>query len=136
MSATHWENIYKTKDTTKVSWYEEKPELSLQLILQALKGKDKNKSSVIDVGGGSSKLSHFLIEQGIGHVVVLDISSTSLEIAKKILYIKIKLNGFLMIVQFINLKKKVLMFGMIGLYFIFYKKKKIEKHILNQLIVH
>lgn len=83
MSATHWENIYKTKDITKVSWYEEKPELSLQLILQALKGKDKNKSSVIDIGGGSSKLSHFLIEQGIRHVVVLDISSTSLEIAKK-----------------------------------------------------
>jgi ubiquinone/menaquinone biosynthesis C-methylase UbiE len=76
----HWENIYHTKDTTQVSWFQEHPELSLQFIEHT--GIDKT-AHIIDVGGGASTLVDDLINNGYQNVTVLDISGTALEVAQQ-----------------------------------------------------
>ncbi|RZS97929.1 class I SAM-dependent methyltransferase [Cecembia calidifontis] len=75
----HWENVYETKDTTKVGWFQEKPIVSLDLIEEF--GINKN-SAILDVGGGDSLLVDHLLALGYKDISVLDISSTSLKKAK------------------------------------------------------
>ena len=67
----HWETVYETKSPEQVSWTQEKPEISLQFI-QGF-GLDKD-ASIIDIGGGDSKLVDFLLNQGYSDISVLDIS--------------------------------------------------------------
>jgi ubiquinone/menaquinone biosynthesis C-methylase UbiE len=77
----HWETIYKTKDTTKeVSWYQDDPHTSVDLILSTDINKDSN---IIDIGGGDSKLVDALLKLGFKDISVLDISPTALTKAKK-----------------------------------------------------
>jgi hypothetical protein len=45
----HWEKVYTTKGETEVSWFQETPAPSLELI--ELVGAMQN-SAVIDIGGG------------------------------------------------------------------------------------
>ena len=74
ISKRHWDEVFDTKDTTKVSWYEKVPELSLELI-----NKYGNPlSCVIDVGGGDSRLPDHLIDLGFNRITVLDIAEKSL----------------------------------------------------------
>ncbi|MDN5288889.1 MAG: Methyltransferase type 12 [Mucilaginibacter sp.] len=76
----HWENVYATKSPDEVSWTQEVPQTSLNFI----NGFNLPKSaSIIDIGGGDSKLVDYLLENGYQHITVLDISSVSLERAKK-----------------------------------------------------
>lgn len=76
----HWENIFQNKDTSKVSWFQEKPERSLSLIEKyAL----SNAQSIIDIGGGDSRLPDNLIAKGYTDLTVLDISSIALEESKR-----------------------------------------------------
>jgi SAM-dependent methyltransferase len=76
---THWQNVYTNKRETEVSWFEENPAPSLDLI--ALIGADRH-SAIIDVGGGASRLVDRLIAQGYEDVTVLDVSAAALEAAK------------------------------------------------------
>lgn len=76
----HWENVYSTKADNEVSWYEESPELSLSLIRQAGLGPD---ASVVDIGGGASRLVDALVEAGQAHVTVLDLSAAALETSRQ-----------------------------------------------------
>jgi len=76
----HWENIYQTKQLCEVSWYEQVPETSLQLIEET--GIEKN-AAIIDVGGGDSLLVDHLLQRGYKNITVLDISAAALERAKK-----------------------------------------------------
>jgi len=71
----HWNKIYNTKDTTKVSWFQENPSIALELL-----GKfDIAKTSkIIDVGGGDSRLIDKLIELDYQDVTVLDISRSAI----------------------------------------------------------
>jgi 2-polyprenyl-3-methyl-5-hydroxy-6-metoxy-1,4-benzoquinol methylase len=75
----HWENVYQTKTSTEVSWYEPDPKQSLDLIRQVAGGL---RGRVIDVGGGQSFLVDRLLDAGFGHVAVLDISQTAIEATK------------------------------------------------------
>jgi SAM-dependent methyltransferase len=75
----HWENVYQTKNSTEVSWYEPDPKQSLDLILDAV-GEERGR--VIDVGGGQSFLVDRLIDSGFKKVTVLDISSAAIEATK------------------------------------------------------
>lgn len=76
----HWEEIYKTKDTTReVGWYQRVPKTSLDLIQST--NIDKN-STIIDIGGGDSNLVDELLKRGFKNIFVLDISGASLEKAK------------------------------------------------------
>lgn len=75
----HWENVYQTKSSTEVSWYEPDPKQSLNLILEAAVEK---RGRVIDVGGGQSFLVDRLLDSGFKQVAVLDISSAAIEATK------------------------------------------------------
>ncbi|MDX1000827.1 methyltransferase domain-containing protein [Sinorhizobium medicae] len=75
---THWEDVYTTKADTEVSWYEDTPELSLTLLREAGLTPEM---SVIDIGGGASRLVDALVESGQAHVSVLDLSAAALETA-------------------------------------------------------
>ncbi len=76
----HWENVYSTKRETEVSWFEDTPTLSVSLIRDAGVGAD---ASVVDVGGGASRLVDALIDDGQAHVTVLDLSAAALATARE-----------------------------------------------------
>jgi len=76
----HWENIYQAKNSPEVSWYQKKPQTSLQLIAEL--GLDKQ-TAIIDIGAGDSGLVDNLIALGFRNITVLDISSNALNRAKK-----------------------------------------------------
>jgi hypothetical protein len=54
----HWENVYTTKSEKEVSWFQENPEPSLELI--ALAGLSAD-AAIIDIGGGASRLVDALV---------------------------------------------------------------------------
>ncbi len=76
----HWENVYTTKSTTEVSWYQRTPSVSLSLIEAT--GIEK-KDAIIDVGGGASVLVDCLLDRGFTDVSVLDIADSAIASAKK-----------------------------------------------------
>ena len=75
----HWEHIYAAKQSHEVSWAQEKPQTSLNLIHSL--NLDK-KASIIDIGGGDSNLVDHLLDEGFENITVLDISSKALEKVK------------------------------------------------------
>lgn len=75
----HWEKVFKTKDTTQVSWYQEVPTTSLRLVDSYARSKE---SPILDVGGGDSHLPHSLAELGYTDITVLDISKAALTLSK------------------------------------------------------
>lgn len=78
-SKSYWENIYLTKDTQKVGWFQRRPALTLSLIEELAIPKD---STLIDIGGGDSYLVDYLLADGYRNVTVLDISTKAIEKAK------------------------------------------------------
>ena len=76
----HWENVYSTKDETDVSWFQESPAPSLELIHLA---QAKQSDAIIDIGGGASRLVDGLLGEGFGDVTVLDLSEAALDTARK-----------------------------------------------------
>lgn len=75
----HWQRVYKVKDSSKVSWYEDSPVASIELLERA---GLSSASSVIDIGGGASALVDALLTRGCEHLTVLDISSAGLDVAR------------------------------------------------------
>jgi len=75
----HWENVYATKAEAEVSWFEDDPALSLELIARAGAGP---RAAIIDIGGGASRLADRLILQGYEDLTVLDLSAAALAAAK------------------------------------------------------
>jgi SAM-dependent methyltransferase len=76
----HWETIYETKNPDQVAWTQYIPTTSLDFINSY---KLPKSASIIDIGGGDSKLVDFLLDQGYTNISVLDISARALEKAKK-----------------------------------------------------
>ena len=76
---THWEQIYKTKEPTQVSWYQEHAQYSLEFIQNT--GVQKT-GQIIDIGGGASTLVDDLIVAGFQHISVLDVSGIALGLAQ------------------------------------------------------
>ena len=75
----HWEGVYTKKGENEVSWFQENPAASLELIAQV--GATPT-SAIIDIGGGASRLVDNLIDRGFEDVTVLDLSEAALEAAK------------------------------------------------------
>ncbi|WP_432479892.1 class I SAM-dependent methyltransferase [Nocardioides sp. GXQ0305] len=71
--ATHWEAVWSEKGQGSVSWYEETPTTSTELVLSG--GLPR---SVVDVGAGSSFLPEALLDAGVEHVTLLDLSMSAL----------------------------------------------------------
>lgn len=57
----HWENVYGSKASDTVSWYQPHAARSLWLIQSTQVGKD---GVVLDVGGGASTLVDDLLDSG------------------------------------------------------------------------
>jgi SAM-dependent methyltransferase len=77
---SHWESVYTTKGEREVSWFQENPAISLELI--ALAGLPEG-ASIIDVGGGASRLVDVLLQRNIGQITVLDLSAAALDATRK-----------------------------------------------------
>jgi SAM-dependent methyltransferase len=75
----HWDGVYATREPRAVSWFEASPEVSLALIEQAHVAHD---ASILDIGGGASRLAGALVADGHQDVTVADISGASLQKAK------------------------------------------------------
>jgi SAM-dependent methyltransferase len=76
----HWENVYTTKREREVSWFQENPAPSLELT--ALAGLSAD-SSIIDIGGGASRLVDALVDRNVGQITVLDLSAAALDAARE-----------------------------------------------------
>lgn len=77
--ATHWDDAYAQGETTR-SWYEPEPVMSLRMIDAAQAGVD---ASVVDVGGGTSRLVDSLLARGHTDLTVVDLSRQALGIAQQ-----------------------------------------------------
>jgi SAM-dependent methyltransferase len=75
----YWQRVYEERRPDEVSWYEEVPRTSLQLIEEAALSLD---AAILDVGGGASKLPGHLVAAGYTDVTVADISRAALEQAR------------------------------------------------------
>ena len=75
----HWQTVYQTKGEHDVSWFEESPAISLELIRAT--GVNTT-ASIIDIGGGTSRLVDALLDEGCSAVTVLDLSEKALETSK------------------------------------------------------
>jgi trans-aconitate methyltransferase len=75
----HWEGVYTKKGENEVSWFQENPAPSLELIAQI---GATPASAIIDIGGGASRLVDNLVDRGFEDVTVLDLSEAALEAAK------------------------------------------------------
>jgi SAM-dependent methyltransferase len=76
---SHWEATYQQKRPMDVSWYAPHLDVSLQLLERA--GLSRA-SRVIDVGAGASTLVDDLLDRGLEHLTVLDISGRALTVSK------------------------------------------------------
>jgi ubiquinone/menaquinone biosynthesis C-methylase UbiE len=75
----HWDNVYIKKDETEVSWFQENPAQSLELIAEVGASPD---TIIIDIGGGASRLVDSLVAKGFRAVTVLDLSEAALKTAQ------------------------------------------------------
>lgn len=75
----HWETVFTTKQSHEVSWTQDVPTTSIDLIKSYQLPKT---AKIIDIGGGDSKLVDYLLEEGFEDISVLDISASALERAK------------------------------------------------------
>jgi SAM-dependent methyltransferase len=76
----HWENVYTTKGEKEVSWFQENPAPSVELI--ALTGLSED-AAIIDIGGGASRLVDGLLARKFRRLSVLDLSGAALATAKE-----------------------------------------------------
>lgn len=76
----HWDNVFSTKQEKEVSWYQESPKTSLDLVAKSNIPKD---AKIIDIGGGDSYLIDNLLELGYTNLTLLDISLKAIERIKK-----------------------------------------------------
>ena len=71
----HWEKIYQTKKNDGVSWFQEIPSESIELIK---KYSSDNSDKIIDVGCGKGFLADNLLESKFKDITLVDISSNAL----------------------------------------------------------
>lgn len=74
----HWENVYRSKAPTEVSWYQAHNSRSLALLASTPRD-----ACIIDVGGGASTLVDDLSRDGFQNLTVLDISAGALAASKQ-----------------------------------------------------
>lgn len=79
-SKEHWEKVYTSKAPEAVGWFQERAQLSLDLIKATGLGTD---AAIIDVGGGASRLVDDLVARGYIDLTVLDLSAAALKAARQ-----------------------------------------------------
>ena len=76
---SHWQNVYQSKGEEQVSWTQLDPQPSLGLIEKFAEGRN---ASIVDIGGGASRLVDALLAHGFAAISVLDLSEAALQSAK------------------------------------------------------
>lgn len=67
----HWENVYSTKGENEVSWFQESPAPSLELMELA---KPAGDAAIVDIGAGASRLVDELLAPrvlSLAHSIVM-----------------------------------------------------------------
>jgi len=77
---SHWQNVYRSKGEQEVSWTQPDPEPSLGLILNYAPSVT---ASIVDIGGGASRLVDALAGRGYESLTVLDLSEAALQAAQQ-----------------------------------------------------
>ena len=112
----HWQNVYHTKSEHEVSWFQETPEVSLEMIRSV---EVSTGASIIDIGGGSSRLVDCLLDSGFTSISVLDLSEMRWRRHKPDLaLVVLMLIGSLQMLQLGNLLEPMI-YGTTVLHFIF-----------------
>lgn len=76
----HWDTVYATRQAHEVSWTQDIPATSLEFIHSF---HVPTTASIIDIGGGDSRLVDYLLDKGYSNITVLDISAVALKKARK-----------------------------------------------------
>ncbi|WP_170473190.1 class I SAM-dependent methyltransferase [Ruegeria arenilitoris] len=76
----HWDRIYGAKVEADLSWHQDDPTVSLELMLQA---GLTSKSAVVDIGAGTSRVVDRLLELGLCDISVLDLSDCAIKSARR-----------------------------------------------------
>ncbi|MGM4932841.1 class I SAM-dependent methyltransferase [Tardiphaga sp. 1201_B9_N1_1] len=76
----YWENVYGTKGEQDVSWFQDTPAPSLEMIASTGVSVGAN---IIDIGGGASRLVDELLAKKFRHLTVLDLSANALTAARR-----------------------------------------------------
>jgi len=74
-----WDEVYRTKDATSVSWFQGSPSTSLQLITEHA---DRD-AAIIDIGAGASRLIPSLADLGYRALTALDVSEEALALVRE-----------------------------------------------------
>ena len=74
MSQAHWDDLWADRAPDEVSWFQAKPTESLALI-RSVTSLD---ASIVDIGGGASRLVDALLGAGYSELTVLDLASAAL----------------------------------------------------------
>ncbi|MGF1667320.1 MAG: class I SAM-dependent methyltransferase [Acidimicrobiia bacterium] len=77
-STAHWDSVWQSRQAEDVSWHQPEPELSLRLIREV----STPSSSIVDVGGGASRLVDLLVGHGYRDLTVVDIAEGALDQAR------------------------------------------------------
>jgi SAM-dependent methyltransferase len=75
----HWDAIYKQRGEGGVSWFQEVPRRSLELITRYAPPP----AQIIDVGGGASRLVDGLLCAGYSEITVADVSPVALALSRE-----------------------------------------------------
>jgi len=75
----HWNRVYQTRAPDSVSWYQRRPDVSLEMIAASGIARD---AGIIDVGGGASVLVDHLLDLGYSNLAVLDVSRAALSASR------------------------------------------------------
>lgn len=75
MVSNHWNDVYETKSADQLSWFEDAPTTSLELL--DLLGVTPPEA-LIDVGAGTSQLVDSLRARGFSDLTILDVSAAAL----------------------------------------------------------
>lgn len=75
----HWDRAWRAQDEAALSWFQQDPQPSLDLIETRGPGRG---ASVIDIGGGASRLTDALLDAGYRDLSILDISDAALALAR------------------------------------------------------
>ena len=75
----HWDDIYSTRPMDGLSWYQERADVSLELVAASGVARD---GRIMDVGAGASRLADGLLADGYTSLVLVDISAAALDLTR------------------------------------------------------
>ena len=75
MTAEHWDQVYRSKSATDLSWYADSLDSSFEYIV----ANSTPDGHVVDIGGGISPLTRQLLDHGYNSIAVVDISRAALD---------------------------------------------------------